>query len=981
MAANFPHENTIRTVEGEAQTHTPSRRYPDGLSLYRALARQTTGDPRNYKSVMNGVLDHFIRILWNEQHILHTRYADLDRTFESEATGTIFGALACPDFEARQPVLDLIAAAINARILIYGRNSNGEYRCEDSFGAPELHAVEVLRTFKTHRVLRGPGRKKSSLGRRVGSDETLQFSHFDSLLPDESGSRLIHVMKQKKAAAKGAIKEIRWWMQGRDLQCFNEYTQPWIRAPNLGITRANNALCIFTLSVDQPEGIQYALEVLDEAMRLAPAQELPLPVRDHGGTRYLKRYLAIDAEFIPLHADRSGPSLTPEEKRGLDEELCSVLTVAVDRHVVLNFHILAMLESPTPSTVPMLSKLFERLLFNDQYLKVWFNFQSDIAVIDGTIAHMFQGTPRQPFAKRRQWNDPSSTFMVHPAWMLRSRHFLGTRPAALTFSTNEEGFHCELHSRGYSNAQGLVCPCKYGHVDVSPLLDYICRDLNLVLVDHSAETEFRRNNGPSLITKRSWMEVRYRCNYNALLKWILEGYPLYPILNELKNVPKTHPGGKGQFFKDIKPGMERADDMMGYVVGDVVGIALIVRYLTTTDGRLSLAKRLLNYGYARPIDDKEFFFMTNFCDTQLPSSETPTISSIQNLTDVPLVNDFPKSWKFESIGREYLDSYGRFQCGQVFQTPVNPINSLFLSHHEREKRVEAARAGLKHIDRLPPNPIDTPETRLQKARDFAHMVLFDPTKFEIPEQMTLRGNSPPNMQCQPVFRAGKFSFEDLLEQRQLRGNSHAPPRGFLATAGTRFGLHWTFDRQAGATLRKAALIEHPPATAQVDVDPEHSLNQGTVPTTASSFVKDPRKHPLYDEDWFMCFVDKLNKNELELNGRFYNPEDYKSFGEDPTASRELWKERAFLAWELDRHKLDTEEEATAKDDLLGPVTSFDPNDPFDPEGREIGRMMLTGPRWSKFVTSPVRGSSKSKKRVRSEQVEPRMGFAKAVKVV
>jgi hypothetical protein len=37
------------------------------------------------------------------------------------------------------------------------------------------------------------------------------------------------------------------------------------------------------------------------------------------------------------------------------------------------------------------------VLFGAEYLKVWWNYGEDFKVLDATIAHMFQGTPRERF--------------------------------------------------------------------------------------------------------------------------------------------------------------------------------------------------------------------------------------------------------------------------------------------------------------------------------------------------------------------------------------------------------------------------------------------------------------------------------------------------------------------------------------------------------------------------------------------------------
>lgn len=117
-----------------------------------------------------------------------------------------------------------------------------------------------------------------------------------------------------------------------------------------------DSLSVFTVSVSSPNQIQPALRLLNEALEIAPAQEIPVnpqvPI-GVGGKRSLRRYVAIDAEFA-LKSGEIGDALGDRWELGSSnpENLCSVLTVAVDRHLVFSFYLLHMLENPTEQTVP-----------------------------------------------------------------------------------------------------------------------------------------------------------------------------------------------------------------------------------------------------------------------------------------------------------------------------------------------------------------------------------------------------------------------------------------------------------------------------------------------------------------------------------------------------------------------------------------------------------------------------------------------------
>ena len=117
-----------------------------------------------------------------------------------------------------------------------------------------------------------------------------------------------------------------------------------------------DSLAVFTVAVTTPDQIQPALRLLSEALQRAPAQEIPvnpkLPI-GAGGKRALRRYVGIDAEFFEKECEIGGaPGTKAELEMSRKEHLCSVLTVAVDRHLVFSFYILHMLENPTKQTVP-----------------------------------------------------------------------------------------------------------------------------------------------------------------------------------------------------------------------------------------------------------------------------------------------------------------------------------------------------------------------------------------------------------------------------------------------------------------------------------------------------------------------------------------------------------------------------------------------------------------------------------------------------
>ena len=245
-------------------------------------------------------------------------------------------------------------------------------------------------------------------------------------------------------------------------------------------------------------------------------------------------------------------------------------------------------------------KLFAETIFNDQLLKLWFNYQSDIAVLEATIAHMYQGTPRIPQILRNSHSNDEGKW-VRYNWKFSSEHLRQERPAKLTFLTHNDD--CNMHQKypdnesqsslQLSNADGqrIGCPCYLGNIDISPLLDYISRQLQWrgdstpnYPPPPADDDDMKPWNWNATTGARYWKANRIYCNYGNFLRWTMGSDPLYPLFERLKSIPDGKPD-KTAWFNTFGPGMEIDDEKMGYNIGDVVGIALLMRFLTTTDDR------------------------------------------------------------------------------------------------------------------------------------------------------------------------------------------------------------------------------------------------------------------------------------------------------------------------------------------------------------------------------------------------------------
>ena len=193
----------------------------------------------------------------------------------------------------------------------------------------------------------------------------------------------------------------------------------------------------------------------------------------------------------------------------MSEDLCGVLTLAVNDHLVVSSYLMHMLENADDDTVTELSLLFRQLIFNPNMLKFWFKYQSDFKVLDATIAHIFQGSARVPYNKA-MWR--STPVYWNPDWQIQSPkgYFNGTHPKYLCFPRiNLEEQTCELHERGLSD-DVMSCPCSLGNIDITTLLDFITLQL-----------QSKQNHDGTFIgfKKRTWQQTHFRLPYDKFLEY------------------------------------------------------------------------------------------------------------------------------------------------------------------------------------------------------------------------------------------------------------------------------------------------------------------------------------------------------------------------------------------------------------------------------------------------------------------------------
>lgn len=209
---------------------------------------------------------------------------------------------------------------------------------------------------------------------------------------------------------------------------------------------------------------------------------------------------------------------------------------------------------------------------------------------------MYQKKPREIF-RLEDWRTKEITY-VSPTWKIHSGLYQSKRPEQLYFPRcTEQLDSCELHNNipGFPdirvNDHGLSCPCRStGNVDITTILGFLCRQLG-----------YRGWAGGEL-PKPLWHKSKFGCNYGAFLESTMQTDRLHEIFQYLKNAPSrayqafmstatadlacTIKQYKDDWYQSLGPGMETDGDKMGYNIGDVAGVALLMRFLTTTDDRM-----------------------------------------------------------------------------------------------------------------------------------------------------------------------------------------------------------------------------------------------------------------------------------------------------------------------------------------------------------------------------------------------------------
>ncbi|KAK7538737.1 uncharacterized protein J3D65DRAFT_658177 [Phyllosticta citribraziliensis] len=797
----------------------------DGRTLYRTLARQIIGDPNEFTYILGEVLHHYLRIWLNNQHPLHQRYHYFDQL-------EFYKFLSKPDLSGSLPVLnnvlEVVSNALRTHIILkFGERSS-------VIGAAFSDHIRCRISVKRSRYNR---------------------YKFSSLVPEITGESLINQLITEKAQAESSnlpIKEIRWWWRKKKLGngphfCANEFSLPSgldsgsPRPPQVGKNYQSGSskhfpaiFSIFVVSIKEANQIRPAVDLLVRLLPFGPGQEIPVNVHldsTNATKAILRPYVGIDAEFKLVSRQREEEELeNMSEDTDDTENLCTVLSIAIDRHVTFCFHILHMLEKRDEETVDQLGYLWERIIFNKDILKIWFNFQSDIHVLDATIANSYQGTPRPEYETQPYQGIPQR---IVPQPKLGSIHLSGARPDSLKFPTQDEAGGCVFHrslGTGQFYPRNIACPCRTGNLDLETIIAHVRRQLRLG--EHGAYEDEVGEDEDCGVPKRLWTKNRFRYRYADLLKHFLQHDWVYNLLDHFKEIP-SNSENPGAYYRSFGPSMESDSDKMGYNIGDVVGIALIFRTLTTTDDRRFLLSCLRN------VSSKD----VQFCEPRSKAQgkfdkQTPHAAD----SGIPLIDDNPRLWS-TSLNRMWPES-------QRNQTPAwikdrSDLVELDYSYMNREKIA----------DLLTTRGVDTRKEREKQVK----RTLYDPLKFELPKMMT-KYQTFDIKYNKPVVHTMEYYYEDLL--RRIVDASHrntVAPSGLLALPSETncpilseavkrtFKLHRMASLKRGITRKARKTREPIPFTEYVD---EYLRNLEEEPALKVDIKSngEPFKQPLEREE-------------------------------------------------------------------------------------------------------------------------------------
>lgn len=237
-----------------------------------------------------------------------------------------------------------------------------------------------------------------------------------------------------------------------------------------------------------------------------------------------------------------------------------------------------------------MKRIFSELIFDTSYYKFWFNPQTHVAAMEATLEHMYRSSEgRSEFCVNGRTGKPN-----YKSALTDETDVFNERPPGLSFrpaaGDRWEGHECpyNFHSAD-TDLWGRPCPCRSNNIDLCSFADFILRGLGYA---HGGKV----TDGPG-----HWCDTRFICDLGSFQACMLWQDRSVELLRKMKESMTTKFGdagkqtgqtmyfgeddfmtwGPGSFFGSLD--FEADSRKLANLLSGVVGIALIVRFLTTTE--------------------------------------------------------------------------------------------------------------------------------------------------------------------------------------------------------------------------------------------------------------------------------------------------------------------------------------------------------------------------------------------------------------
>ena len=196
-----------------------------------------------------------------------------------------------------------------------------------------------------------------------------------------------------------------------------------------------------------------------------------------------------------------------------------------------------------------------------------------------------------------------------------------------------------------------------------------------------------------------------------------------------------------------------------------------------------------------------------------------------------LVNDYPKRWVKEYIGKQFIKHHGSNHCrvGDAFLGRIDLRNRGMLSIDQDTRALTGREAYAEALT-------DFNESDLKReVLGIVNIAAFDPLDWSLPEWFTMDSGSVKSENGSSTARGFRRfinttttpveDFHIMMDAITRRDGKEEcdMPLGFLATPGSDFGLPVSFNRIPGQTLTR--FNDYWDSYGKIRSDPERDLRQ------------------------------------------------------------------------------------------------------------------------------------------------------------